>query len=154
MQVSLMRSYKSDPILFADPISTRVELDKVASDWLKENGPKAFHEKYGTHYVAGYTVGAPRLLVPPPQCSRHLHLHDMRVKARVFECRRYFPRNRSRTCQSIVNEVAIAMHASTWGRSTRLYAREQHFNPQQLRIAFPSECLRRQRCLFRHFWRA
>lgn len=56
--LNLRRSYVSEPLLFADPITNKeVKLTKTAKKLLEEQGPEAFTKRYGTHFIAGYTIG-------------------------------------------------------------------------------------------------
>lgn len=60
-QVAMLRmQFVSEPRIAIQPAdaSSNVQLTTSAGTLLKEQGPLAFHDKFGTHYVSGHTFGA------------------------------------------------------------------------------------------------
>lgn len=56
--LNLRRSYVSEPLLFADPTTNEsVQLTDPAKDFLHRRGVEKFAERFGTHFIAGYTIG-------------------------------------------------------------------------------------------------
>ncbi len=51
--------YLSDPVTVINPaVSTlEVKLDPSAEELLRSQGPVAFHEEFGSHFISGYTKG-------------------------------------------------------------------------------------------------
>jgi hypothetical protein len=54
---TLIRDFKSAPVMVVDPLAAPVALASRARILLEKQGPEMFHDKYGTHYVAGFTTG-------------------------------------------------------------------------------------------------
>lgn len=56
--LNLRRSYVSEPLLFADPATNdSVQLTDPAKEFLERKGVEKFAERFGTHFIAGYTIG-------------------------------------------------------------------------------------------------
>jgi hypothetical protein len=74
--LSLRKSYISKPVTVIQPTKPeqKVALTDEAYNYLKTNGPIKFHNKYGSHFVSGYTFGAPQ----DSACFWGCYMHDTR----------------------------------------------------------------------------
>ncbi len=51
--------YLSDPVTIIDPANEMADvgLTPSAIDYMQNHGPVAWHAKYGSHFISGYTKG-------------------------------------------------------------------------------------------------